>query len=101
MSGKTFYREEIARVNVPTFHARFRDLWEVDWLVMVVWMQQPKLRTVFPQTPVKPAEKPNQAPLDTGRGPHCWVQLTPPSEKIHLLPETIKPFPPGLECVLL
>lgn len=38
VSGKTFYREEIARVNVPTFHARFRDLWEVDWLVMVVWM---------------------------------------------------------------
>ena len=33
VSGKTFYREEIACVNVPKFHGRLR-----DWLVMVVWM---------------------------------------------------------------
>ena len=38
VSGKTVYREEIARVNVPKIHGGFRDLWKVDWLVMVVWM---------------------------------------------------------------
>lgn len=62
-------------------------------------VQQPKLRIVFPQTLLlNLLESPNWLLLDTGTGPHCWVQLI--SEKIHLLPETIKPLSPGLECVL-
>jgi len=82
VSGKTFYREEIACVNVLKCHGRFRDLWKVVVVERLagdggVDVQHPELRTVFPQTLLLNLLKsPNWPLLDTGRGPHCWVQLT-------------------------